>query len=116
MKKTIISSVLVLAFAVVCVAADLTGNRKGMVKTPTGDLDITYKLKVEGENLTGVIASSYGDLPITDGKVKADSFFFNLPFGENTIDQKGRFMGDSIVVETKMMGNVTKSTFKRVAQ
>ncbi|WP_207427785.1 hypothetical protein [Pedobacter sp. SYSU D00535] len=118
MKKTLTSIALVLAGFLVCLAADLTGSWKGTVKTPNGDnLEITYKLKAEGEKLSGVVVSSYGELPLMDGQIKGDDFSFKLNFGDdNTMVGQGKLYGDSIVIKTDFRGNSSQNTFKRVME
>lgn len=115
MKKTLISSIFLFACVLFCFAADLAGDWKGTVKTPNGDdLELTYKLKTDGETLTGVVVSSYGELPLIDGKVKGDDFSFKLDFGGNTMEQTGKLYTDSIVVTANIQGKEMKNTFKRV--
>jgi len=115
MKKTFISSIFLFVFVLFCFAADLTGNWKGTVKTPNGDdMELTYKLKADGETLTGAVASSYGELPLIDGKISGDNFSFKLDFGGNVMEQTGKLYTDSIVVSVNIQGKEIKNTFKRV--
>lgn len=114
MKKTIISLAFLFVFALACFAADLTGIWKGAVKMPNGEsLDLTYKFKAEGETLTGSVTSSYGELALSDGKIKGNDFTFKLDFGGNVMEQSGKLYGDSIVISSSMQGNEIKNTFKR---
>lgn len=114
MKKTIISAAFLFVFTMVCLAADLTGLWKGSVKMPNGEsLDLTYKFTAEGETLTGNVISSYGELPLIDGKIKGDDFTFKLDLGGNIMEQKGKLYGDSVVISSNMQGNEIKNTFKR---
>lgn len=117
MKKTIISVALLFVFALSCFAADLTGIWKGIVKLPNGDdLELTYKLKTEGEALTGSVTSSYGEIPLHDGKIKGEDFTFKLQFGNSVMEQNGKLYGDSIVIKSTFQGNERKNTFKRVSE
>ena len=114
MKKVFISSIFLFVFALVCFAADLTGDWKGSVQIPNGEkLDLTYKLKAEGEKLTGVVSSSFGDLSLLDGKIKGNDFTFKLDFGGNVMEQAGKLYGDSIVITSNMQSTEVKNTFKR---
>ena len=118
MKKAFLSLTMILAFALVCLAADLTGNWKGTIQVPGGaePLEITYKLKADGDKLTGVVSSTYGELPVSDGKITGTDFTFKLQIGDNSIDQKGKFYGDSIVIKSEFQGIPMQTTFKRVAE
>jgi hypothetical protein len=114
MKKTLLSAAMLCLFVLVCLAADLTGKWKGTVKTPGGDLEVTYNLKTEGEKLTGNVVSSYGELPISNGKITGDEFTFTLEFDNNSMQNKGKFYGDSIVISTEIQGNAIQTTYKRI--
>ncbi|MEO5911117.1 MAG: hypothetical protein ABIP95_09535 [Pelobium sp.] len=116
MKKLFTSLAFVLLFVIVCFAADLNGTFKGIISLGNQDLELTYKLKAEGEKLTGTITSSYGDLPVLDGKISGNDFSYKIEIGNGEpMLSTGEFMGDSIVVSSKIGGREVKNTFKRVA-
>jgi len=116
MKKTSISLALVFLFVLACLAADLTGTYKGSVFYQGNNLDITYKLKAEGEKLSGSITSEYGELPLFDGKVTGNDFTYKIDIGNGPMESKGVFMGDSIVITSNLGAGDVKYTFKRVAE
>ncbi len=117
MKKALISFMFVFAFVLFCFAADLTGNWKGTIKIPNADdLELTYKLKAEGETLTGSVKSSYGEIPLMDGKIKGDEFTFKLKIGDNIMEQSGKLYGDSIIIKSNFRGTNRENTFKRVVE
>ena len=115
MKKLFISSIFIFLFVVVCYASDLTGSWKGNVKIPNrDDLELTYKLKSEGETLTGIVISQYGEIPLMDGKIKDNKFSFKLEIGENIVEQTGKLYGDSIVIKSNFRGTDLQCTFQRI--
>jgi len=116
MKKTSISLALVFLFVLACLAADLTGTYKGSVTFQDNKIDLTYKIKAEGEKLTGSITSEYGELPLLDGKVAGTDFSYKIDIGNGPMEAKGVFMGDSIVITSNLGGGEVKSTFKRVTE
>jgi hypothetical protein len=119
MKRTIISASLVLALIITCAAAiiqDITGTYKGKVDFQGTQLDLTYKLKAEGEKLTGSIISSYGTVDLQDGKISGNDFSYSLDFGNGPMPSTGKYYGDSIVVTAKFGDREIKNTFKRVAE
>lgn len=116
MKKTSLSIVLVFLFVLVCLAADLTGTYKGSISFQGNNIDLTYKLKAEGETLTGSITSEYGELPLVDGKVSGTDFSYKIDIGNGPMESKGKFFGDSIVVTSNFGDREIKNTFKRVAE
>lgn len=116
MKRTLISSIFLFVFAFACFAADVTGNWKGVVKIPNRTIDVTYKLKSEGEKLTGSAISSYGEIPILDGKINGNDFTFKLEIGDDIVEQQGKLYGDSMVLVGNFRGLDIQSTFNRVIQ
>ncbi len=116
MKKTIISIVSMFLFVLVCLAADLTGTYRGSISFQDNKIDLTYKLKAEGEKLTGTISSEYGDITLLDGKINGDDFSYKIDFGQGPMESKGKFMGDSIVVTSTFGDFEVKNTFRRVAE
>lgn len=65
---------------VVAAADPLSGNWEGTVETPNGTISFGLKLKVEGDKVSGEIASPEGAVPLsgtwTEGKLNA-SFDYN---------------------------------------
>ena len=115
MKKIAISSVFMFLFVLACYASDLTGVWKGNVKIPNrDDLELTYKLKSEGEILTGSIISQYGEIPLIDGRIKDNNFSFKVEIGENIVEQTGKLYGDSIIIKSNFRGTDLQCTFKRI--
>ena len=76
---------------------DINGKWISKFEIPDGDeMEITYTFKSDGKKLTGSIESPMGELEIANGKIKGDEFSFDLEFGENAIEHKGKIMGDKI--------------------
>ncbi len=116
MKKASLLIASIFLFVLVCLAADLTGTYKGSVSFQDNRIELTYKLKAEGQTLTGSITSEYGELPLLEGKIAGDDFTYKIDIGNGPMESKGKFMGDSIVVTSNFGGTEVKNTFKRVAE
>ncbi len=116
MKKITLSIASIFLFVLVCLAADLTGTYKGNVMYQGSKLDVTYKLKAEGEKLSGSITTTYGELILTDGKIAGTDFSYKIDIGSGPIESKGKFMGDSIMVTSNLEGRDMTNTFKRVEE
>jgi len=73
-------------------AASLSGKWKVVAKDAEGnEIRSTLDLKVEGDRLTGVIATENGDsAPLIEGKVQGETFSFKIYVGDGNIDVKGR--------------------------
>ncbi len=92
---------LLAALAMVAAAADINGQWKSEMAGPDGQTRVTdYVFKVDGEKLTGTVASRMGESQITDGKVSGDDVSFSVVrnFGGNEVKvlYKGKVAGDEI--------------------
>jgi hypothetical protein len=100
MKRFFAALTLVLGLSVMAVAAeDATGNWKATLETPNGSVVSTFVFKVDGDKLTGSVATEgMGVQQITNGKVDGDkiSFSFSAEFG--TIAYTGTVKGDEIAI------------------
>lgn len=114
MKKTFLSLALPFVLFITIVAASLTGTWKGTVNIQGQAVELTYKLKAEGNVLTGTVTSQFGEIPLTDGKISGDDFSYKIEINGNTRESKGKYYGDSIVITSSVTGNT--STFKRVPE
>jgi len=74
MKRVLI---LMAAFAVAAVAADIAGTWKATGKGPNGPVERTFVFKVDGHKLTGEVSGLVGGKStISDGKVDGDNLSF----------------------------------------
>lgn len=110
MKKLIRSilpiTVCLLAFAVCQTRAedkklDLTGNWKSSNTNQNGQVrETVFKLKAEGEKLTGTISGRNNDVTIEEGKIKGEEISFKVTreFNGNKVVIKytGKVSGDTI--------------------
>ena len=116
MKQTFISIALLFVFVLSCLAADLTGTWKGSISLQGNPLELTFKLKAEGDKLTGTITSTYGEIPLIDGKITGTDFSYKIDINGNIRESTGKYYNDSIVITSTYEGNENKNTFKRVAE
>src|ERR1700748_1750510 len=100
--KTFSIAALLVFSAFVCFAfvADLNGKWAGKVTAPDGtQFDLTYLFKVDGDKLSGSVSTAQGELPITEGKISGADFSFKLDFNGTSIDNVGKYYGDSVAVD-----------------
>lgn len=81
--------------------ADLTGTWKSSYTNQTGQArESTFKLKSEGDKLTGTVSGRNSDTAIEDGKIKGDEVSFKVTreFNGNkmVIKYHGKVSGDTI--------------------
>jgi hypothetical protein len=91
----------------------IEGTWNVVIKTPMGDQKGGLVLKQEGDALTGEMTSSYGAVPVEDGKVEGDELSWKtnvtnpMPI---TLSFTGKIDGGSISGKVKM-GTFGVSTF-----
>jgi hypothetical protein len=109
-KRLILLFSLVLAFALVVMAADVTGKWTAQVPGRQGNAqERTFMFKVEGSTLTGSMAGGRGgDVAISEGKVSGDTISFKVTRerGGNTITEvySGNVAGDQIMFKISREG------------
>ncbi len=91
----------VLLAAVTAFAADVTGKWVAQMPGRGGQTrEVTFNLKVDGNQLTGTVSGRRGDTPISDGKIDGDNISFSqvMEFNGNQmkINYKGKISGDEI--------------------
>lgn len=116
MKKSVTLLSFLLVFVLICLAAELTGTYRGSIIFQERKLDLTYKLKAEGEKLSGSIDSEYGVIPLLDGKINGSDFTYKIDIGNGPMESKGKFMTDSIEITSNIEGVDVKYVFKRVVE
>ena len=102
--KRLASAIAVLALFVfvgeVSAAEDPTGNWKSTMMLGKKSQDVTIKLKLEGDKLTGTIGGGQRDMAISDGTFKDDKVSFSVireQKGEKlTQKYTGTISGDTI--------------------
>jgi hypothetical protein len=80
-------------------------------------MESTFKLKAEGEKLTGTVSGRNNDTAIEDGKIKADEVSFQVTreFNGNkvTIKYSGKLDGDTIKGSSERPGQDGGDPVKR---
>jgi len=114
-RRSLTALIALLVFAAVCLAANVDGNWEGTVKTPNGDMALTFVFKADGAKLTGTVQSPMGELPIADGKIDGDKITFNVDAGGNTIAHEGKLNGDTMTMHSHSSWGDMDFDLKRAA-
>jgi hypothetical protein len=116
MRRALLAFVMILGLAAHSYAADVTGKWVGSVDTPNGPLELTYDLKVDGETLTGTVASAMGALPLADGKVAGDTMTYKVTIENSTITHQATInaAGDEITIKATGDWGTSEYKVKRV--
>jgi hypothetical protein len=89
-------------FALVALAADVSGNWKLVMRAPNGEtIDGRLTLKAEGQMLTGTIAGPKGEAPIQDGRVEGDTITFKIVRNERANQYTGEVKGNTMKLVVK---------------
>lgn len=120
MKRKFLTAALLFSATLACFAAaitDMTGKWKGNIITGNGDeVPLTYIFKVDGDKLSGIIQTPQDDLKIYDGKITNDKeFTFKVDVNSNPVESKGKYYGDSVVIDAMLSGSKLHSKLIRVA-
>ena len=110
MRKLNLTFLVVVAclFALAASAADVSGTYVAQVPGRNGNMETTFKLKADGDKLTGTVVTQRGEAEIKDGKVAGDTISFSQTFerGGNsmTILYKGKVEGNEIKFTREVQG------------
>jgi hypothetical protein len=72
-------------------------------------MELNYTLKVQGDTLTGVLKSQFGEVPLEKGKVDGKKFSYSINFNGNSIDFTGELISEDQII-TKNERGETKLT------
>jgi hypothetical protein len=119
--RTILTlAVLLLTFAVLAPAADISGKWTAQFETQIGQQTYTYEFKVDGGKITGKATSNLGSGVIMDGKVSGDDVTFveNLKYQEQElrIEYKGKVAGDQIKFTRTVAEGITEDLIAKRAK
>jgi hypothetical protein len=101
-------------------AADVSGKWKASFTTPDGQQrENTFDFKVNGDKLTGTVASAMGEVPIQDGKISGNEISFSVTrnFGGNEVKilYKGQVSDNQIQLKVEAGELKFEMTAKRAA-
>ncbi|SFP53213.1 hypothetical protein [Parafilimonas terrae] len=107
--KFLLTAMLLFGAMVTYAQNPIDGNWKGTRETPNGSFELNYTFKVEGDSLTGVLKTQFGEIPIENGKVDGKKFSYSISFNDMTINNTGELVSDDEIV-TKNERGETKLT------
>src|SRR4051812_6981575 len=120
-KKTLATAFMVMAFAVMSFAGDITGNWKGTVMET---IEVKYTFKVDGEKLSGTSTGPDGaEIAFKDGTIKGDDLDFTISILDNPTKVKGKVKTDAtdktketVTLTFAVMGNDVTLVLTRVVK
>lgn len=94
MKKTFFVTILLMICSTMVFASKIDGKWAASIDTDNGTFEFTLTYKVDGEKLSGVLASDMGELEFSDGKVAGDIFEYTFDIEGYSITHKGKVLND----------------------
>jgi hypothetical protein len=110
MKKKIFTTIALLCFFAVCIAAvitDMNGQWAATFNAPDGNAyPLTYTFKVDGDKLTGTLETAGMSVPIDSGKVSGANVSFSVTVQGVVYSHKGIYYpADSLGMDVTFEGN-----------
>ncbi|WP_100614081.1 hypothetical protein [Confluentibacter citreus] len=90
----------------------IDGNWKGSRETPNGTFELNYTFKVEGDKLTGIWKTEFGESPLENGKVDGNKFSYSISFNEMTIENNAELVSDDEIVIKSERGDMKLTRVK----
>ena len=110
--KYLITTLLLFGFMVTNAQNAIDGNWKGSRETPNGTMEFTYTFKVQGDTLSGMMKSQFGEVPLEKGKVDGKKFSYSISFNDNSIDFTGELVSDDQILVKNERGDTKLSRVK----
>ncbi|HVB03600.1 MAG TPA: hypothetical protein VNE41_07750 [Chitinophagaceae bacterium] len=118
-RKILLSAVFLFAFGSAVLAQGVAGDWTATMHGQNGnDFTLNFHFVTAGDSLTGNVVSPMGGDPlqITNGRVIADSLYFDIEYNGNTIHHLGMVSGDYINLKSVRPGGEGMTmTLKRSA-
>jgi hypothetical protein len=100
--RILVVALFVLVFVSMSYAGDVNGKWKSkMVMQDGNELELTFTFKANGDTLSGSVSSTYGIMPIYNGKIIGDEFSYQIDVNGNTMTNLGKITGDKIKMTAK---------------
>lgn len=90
----------------------IDGNWKGTRETPNGTFEINYSFKVEGDKLTGIWKTQFGEAKIENGKVDGQKFSYSISFNDMTINNTGELINENEIITKNERGEIKLTRVK----
>ena len=110
--KYIFSLLLLLGSYTVFTQNPIDGNWKGTRETPNGTFEVNYTFKVEGNVVTGVWKTQFGESKLEDGKIEGKKFSYSISFNDTKISSTAELINENV---NRMLSNSSITVnFKRL--
>lgn len=106
-------SLLLLFGTYVCFSQNaIDGNWKGTRETPNGTFEVNYTFKVEGDKVTGVWKTQFGESKIEDGKIDGKKFTYSISFNDIKVSSTAELINDNEILVKNERGEMKLTRVK----
>jgi hypothetical protein len=110
--KYIFSLLLLLGGYAVFAQNPIDGNWKGTRETPNGTFEVNYTFKVEGNVVTGVWKTQFGESKLENGKIEGKKFSYSITFNDTTISSTAELISENEILVKNERGEMKLTRVK----
>jgi hypothetical protein len=98
-------------------ASNVAGRWQSTVETEGGPYELTFTYSLDGDTLTGTLASPWGEVGFSDGRLRGDEFEYRFDVWGRTYEHEGRLVGDDTIeiTSTRDDGEESRLTLRRAS-
>jgi hypothetical protein len=90
----------------------IDGNWKGSRETPDGPFEVNYTFKVEGNVVTGIWKTQFGETKLEDGKIEGKKFSYSISFNDIKISSTAELINENEILVKNERGEMKLSRVK----
>ena len=91
----------------------IDGNWKGSRETPNGTFEVNYTFKVEGNVVTGVWKTQFGESKLEDGKIEGKKFSYSISFNDTKISSTAELINENEILVKNERGEMKLTRVKQ---
>ena len=110
--KYIFSLLLLLGGYTVFAQNPIDGNWKGTRETPNGTFEVNYTFKVEGNVVTGVWKTQFGESKLEDGKIEGKKFSYSISFNDTKMSSTAELINENEILVKNERGEMKLTRVK----
>src|SRR6187431_1266994 len=110
--KYILSLLLLFGSYTVFAQNPIDGNWKGTRETPNGTFEVNYTFKVEGNVVTGVWKTQFGESKLEDGKIEGKKFSYSISFNDTKISSTAELINENEILVKNERGEMKLTRVK----
>ena len=110
--KYIFSLLLLLGGFTVFAQNPIDGNWKGTRETPNGTFEVNYTFKVEGNVVTGVWKTQFGESKLEDGKIEGKKFSYSISFNDTKMSSTAELINENEILVKNERGEMKLTRVK----